>query len=520
MLHPAEIKLLVNTPSLTRAPGRLLRRPSNVTTPLSKPTRSPQRRSDYCLVRALGDDFPFLPPIPVLGRRGFHTSYFNAFFKPMGKAYISAGASVRSAMTPPYSSQRFRIKYCVGYSLLSVAAVWSMGIFINLEQAPNTGRWRSTTEDKPYPELSDIQKYENERSIIEKYDIEEDPQDVHVRLVNHVYANMLEGLQDDRCTLKPYLCDMPSRDDQAKNERNDNAGCVVGSEKTNNRPPNIYVCKRRSPDAFTNDDGIFIYKGLLDLLENDEDMVAVVIGHEVAHSIQGHLNERSGEDVWKILAAISSVPYVWSLFKHHGPYSSQLCGQLREAYVEPSNFEFLLSQVLEHEADMVGLKLMALAGYDPIHAPRLHDFFARLEEHERLCPSSSDCSCQSLESVTPWRPGVTMTGSDLSNYYPETTQCWSLISERMETCENEHFKQIAAERWWHSTHPPIRARQQYLTEALFKERKKFEESEKLRTKPVKRFQYSIEGSESGKSGEFRDSSASAKPWMSQLKTIC
>jgi hypothetical protein len=221
--------------------------------------------------------------------------------------------------------------------------------------------------------------------------------------------------------------------------------------------------------------------------------------------------------------------HTWLMSKHHDPYSS-LCGRFLEAFNGLKNvLRCLTSQVKEHECDILSLEIMARAGYDPIYALRLYDILARHEEHQILYPG---CSCHSSSitaphwlgtatrmgsvshycpgiSSSPWRPPMnTAIHSDMNSASSwraahDGENAFSIFSFLMPQNlsssdndtkmkrENEYFRQLAMERWWHSTHPPSRARQQYLIESLYEVREKFRESEKLRTKPIKRFRYEM-----------------------------
>ena len=95
---------------------------------------------------------------------------------------------------------------------------------------------------------------------------------------------------------------------------------------------------------------VVVYTGIMDLAA-DEDELAVVIGHEIAHAIARHGNERIttqyGKELGGILAGGRS-----EVFKTIYGVGSTL-GVL--AY----------SRKHESEADMIGLVFMKMAGYNP-----------------------------------------------------------------------------------------------------------------------------------------------------------
>ena len=109
---------------------------------------------------------------------------------------------------------------------------------------------------------------------------------------------------------------------------------------------------------------IGVYKGLLDVAEN-QNQLATVIGHEVAHVVAQHSNERvstnyavgTGMQVVQIAAGAQS------------PAQQQLYGLLGLGVQVGVLMPFSRRQ--EAEADVVGLDLMADAGFDPRESVKL-----------------------------------------------------------------------------------------------------------------------------------------------------
>lgn len=105
-----------------------------------------------------------------------------------------------------------------------------------------------------------------------------------------------------------------------------------------------------------------VYTGILPIAKNDTGL-AVILGHEVAHAIAGHGNERVSQGLLANLGA--------------GTLSAALSQQPQEtqelymaAFGLGANVGILLpySRLHESEADRIGLVLMARAGYDPREA--------------------------------------------------------------------------------------------------------------------------------------------------------
>ncbi|MGN1220469.1 MAG: M48 family metallopeptidase [Candidatus Cryptobacteroides sp.] len=110
---------------------------------------------------------------------------------------------------------------------------------------------------------------------------------------------------------------------------------------------------------------IVFYEGIMPIA-NTPDYIAVVMGHEMAHAIAKHGNERMSQEV-----AMNALEIV----------ASQVIGQMKGENAQNlfdigfnigSQLGVLLpySRKHEYEADRIGLYLMAIAGYDIEAAPQ------------------------------------------------------------------------------------------------------------------------------------------------------
>ena len=99
---------------------------------------------------------------------------------------------------------------------------------------------------------------------------------------------------------------------------------------------------------------IAFYYGILDQLKLNDDEVATVMGHEVAHALREHARERMG----KTMATRGAVEIGSAIFGlgNLGRAAAGGVGQL---------LTLKFSRDDESEADLVGLELAARAGYDP-----------------------------------------------------------------------------------------------------------------------------------------------------------
>jgi predicted Zn-dependent protease len=142
-----------------------------------------------------------------------------------------------------------------------------------------------------------------------------------------------------------------------------------------------------------------VYTGILPVTR-DETGLAVVMGHEVAHAIAKHGNERMSQE---LLAQLGAVGLSVALSTEPGLTSDIYMA----AYGVGTNVGILLpySRVHESEADRIGLSLMARAGYDPRAAV---PFWKRMSEKGGSRPPeflsthpAPDTRIKQIESLIP-----------------------------------------------------------------------------------------------------------------------
>lgn len=109
---------------------------------------------------------------------------------------------------------------------------------------------------------------------------------------------------------------------------------------------------------------VAFYTGILPLCK-DEAGIAVVMGHEVAHAIAGHGQERMSQQALAVLGQQAVSLAVLN-------QSSEMQSIYMTAFGVGAQFGVLLpfSRKHESEADEMGLIFMAMAGYDPQEAPK------------------------------------------------------------------------------------------------------------------------------------------------------
>lgn len=117
---------------------------------------------------------------------------------------------------------------------------------------------------------------------------------------------------------------------------------------------------------------VVFYEGILPVCE-DENGIAVVMGHEVAHAIAEHGNERMSQGLIAQLGGIA----LSEALKEKPQQTQQLW---MAAYGLGAQVGVLLpfSRTQESEADQLGLIFMAIAGYNPNEAVEFWQRMAKL----------------------------------------------------------------------------------------------------------------------------------------------
>lgn len=107
---------------------------------------------------------------------------------------------------------------------------------------------------------------------------------------------------------------------------------------------------------------VVVYTGLLSVTQN-ETALAVVMGHEIAHAIARHGNERMSEG---LLIYFGGLVLEEALKEKKGETQALFLG----LYMIGTNLALALpnSRMQESEADKLGLIFMSMAGYDPAEA--------------------------------------------------------------------------------------------------------------------------------------------------------
>lgn len=141
---------------------------------------------------------------------------------------------------------------------------------------------------------------------------------------------------------------------------------------------------------------IVFYTGILPVARTDAG-IAAVMGHEVAHALANHGQQRMSAAQYQAIGAVAG-----NLALGNDPKSQQI---FNEAYGIGTSVGVMLpfSRKHESEADRIGLMLMALAGYEPMEAANLWKRMAAngggsTPEFLSTHPSNST----RIENITEW----------------------------------------------------------------------------------------------------------------------
>ncbi len=141
----------------------------------------------------------------------------------------------------------------------------------------------------------------------------------------------------------------------------------------------FFVIEKDVLNAFVLPGGkVFVYTGLFKAVQN-EDQLAVVMGHEVAHAIARHGAERmSMIQLGRVGKEIASKTI------GGGQYSQVI----NQAYGVSETYGMVLpfSRKFEYESDEIGLYLMTKAGYNPDEAVRFWDNMRKLKQNSKNPP--------------------------------------------------------------------------------------------------------------------------------------
>ncbi|KAF9140171.1 hypothetical protein BGX30_006945 [Mortierella sp. GBA39] len=322
--------------------------------------------------------------------------------------------------------------------------------------------------------------------------IVEDLDNKALQLVNHVFKNLLDGaVEDDGNHLKPYLKDtIPPGSRLPRTTTSFRSIDTPGpkdkySTRFGMRPFRVHVSKDKGQQAFA--DGfrnIVIEQDLVQAVGYDEDIVAAVLAHELAHATQDHVHEQVSFQTAVVNAGFVLLGHSWPTLSTLGPFITLLLPNFVLQTLYPPLTK-ISSRTCEKEADLLSLDILARAGYDPISAARVQKFFVESKEKPLL---AKVIRCTTLMQKNALFDGVDMKRSDGGRVERRKGKGEKKGMDPVKR-QDELLKKYGERKWWEDTHPEGRDRLEYLLKAMYPVRQAFWANEKVRRVPVRRFRY-------------------------------
>jgi Zn-dependent protease with chaperone function len=133
----------------------------------------------------------------------------------------------------------------------------------------------------------------------------------------------------------------------------------------------VYVIENKEWNAFAMGNfSIYVFSGIMDDLDDDE--LAIVLGHEIAHATHEHTRKQFKKAMWIQLAAIGVSAAAEEIDDKNKRAVAQLL-VLFGAQAWSNGY----GRDMEDQADRVGLRYAYEAGYDITKGPRLWQRFAK-----------------------------------------------------------------------------------------------------------------------------------------------
>jgi predicted Zn-dependent protease len=230
-----------------------------------------------------------------------------------------------------------------------------------LDQVPLTQRNRWIATSAQWERQLGDQEY---RQLLQQFQGQVLPKDHRASITVQRVGNRIYQASQAFCQ-EHQLEDQVVGGDNNSNTNNNN---------NNNNKPTFTVVRHDAANAFVlPNNHIFVMTGLFQFAR-DEDELAAVLGHEMAHNLARHVGEKvSGNFVVQVLARISLLV--------------DPSGVLLTVFLPTATLlrELPHSRIHELEADHIGMHLAAMACYDPAAAQRV---FRRMKEDAEASSSS------------------------------------------------------------------------------------------------------------------------------------
>ncbi|KAI8365174.1 peptidase family M48-domain-containing protein [Radiomyces spectabilis] len=300
----------------------------------------------------------------------------------------------------------------IGFTLLVV---------VGLDQAPNTARLRliylSEEEEK------EIAQRETDELLQASSGLVADRDNAYVQWLQTIVDNLaLVAVDDVRDAVRKYGDDEDAAALRRKFEVN-------------------IICDSSTLNAMCAGNQILVYDLMIHYMDYDTTRMAVILSHEIAHSLQRHFVETHGFASLMLMLGDITRGVFWIVTESLGPYVNQKINDAISTFVTMET-QTTYNRRLEKEADLVGLKLLAKAGYDPTVAIDVWSRMAKIDELSVTANKDEGDGDISAESKA---KDINEFGGNLN------------LNELLENLLNS---------WFGSTHPPSQERVDYMREHM------------------------------------------------------
>ncbi|CAO3645813.1 unnamed protein product [Cunninghamella echinulata] len=345
-----------------------------------------------------------------------------------GKLVSFVSLSSKTSLTLlPHTFRRDNGKL-VGKLLVSIPVIGiALLIVVGLDQAPNTSRLRFVylTEEEEHEELE--KAFKEHIAMNEQYKLPSDHPTVHwlQSIVNNIAKVSGEDIRDP---VQPY----------ANQQQNDNEQQQQPLYKV------TVLADGNTLNASCCGKNIIVYDLLLQLFDYDENKIAVILSHEIAHSVQRHYVETHGLASFLLMLGDISRGVFWAVTESLGPYVNQFIHDFIVGFITLETGT-TYNRPLEKEADLVGLKFLAKAGYDPTIAVDVWTKMALVEELTKKLIEEEQKQEQERNKI------------NNNNNEEDALETAYTVTDLMTA---------ALTSWFGSTHPPSEERVKYMEENM------------------------------------------------------
>ncbi|KAG0173178.1 hypothetical protein DFQ28_010845 [Apophysomyces sp. BC1034] len=305
---------------------------------------------------------------------------------------------------------------------------FSLLLLIGLDQAPNTSRLRLIylTEE----EENEIVQLEIDQVLASHYGLVAPKDNEYVQWLQTIADNLAVVAVDDiRDPVRQYTADEPKKEFDV----------------------NI-ICDSSTLNAMCAGSRLLVYDLMIQYMDYDSTKIAVILSHEIAHAIQRHFVETHGFASLMFMLGDISRGVFWIVTESLGPYINQKINDAIATFITMET-QTTYNRRLEKEADLVGLKLLAKAGYDPTTAIEV---WTKMAELDRQLEKNADRTEQMVSAANEEAGDQ----RKVIEPRPQATQY-----EDLELGVREFIDSLLR-TWFGSSHPPSQERLEYMRDHM------------------------------------------------------